>query len=90
MFAARRNRQNNPLHPNHGGGPGTGGFPLACRQPHADRAIPDANPFGDVAEAAALRPHAGDVVKVYDTGGAAKSLPVASGVLESRPHPLLD
>jgi len=64
VFAARWDRQYNPLHFNHGGGLGTGGFSLTRCQPYADCAVADPELFGDVAETVTLGLHAGHAVNV--------------------------
>src|ERR1035437_8034263 len=90
VFAARRNRQDNLLHLNRGGCPGTGGFSLTCRQPHANCAVAHTELFGDVAETVTFSLHAGDAVEVYDTAWTTEFFPVAPGVVETSLHPLLD
>ena len=65
-----------------GGGPGTGGYSLTCRQPHADCAVADPEFFGYMAETVSLGLQAGDAAEVYDTAWTAKLLSVAPGVVK--------
>src|ERR1019366_496919 len=73
-----------------GGDPGAGGFSLTSGQPQANCPVTDPELFGDVANAVPVGLHADDAGKVNDTGGTAKLLAVAPGVLEASPDPLLD